>query len=115
MAKQQGKPMNLNDNEIKVLARLSAANEDFGCYGFAALIRQTRLNRKVVRRACRSLARKGLAEFHRGLFTEDGLVAGSGYAATYQGRKFYDDIKPRDRAQERLLKRLAADPQAYAD
>jgi hypothetical protein len=38
-----------------------------------------------VRRACRSRAKKELAEFLRGLFDEDGMVAGSGYGATLKG------------------------------
>lgn len=44
----------------------------------------TRKENKV-RIYVRSLARKGLAEYVRGLFTEDGEVAGSGYSATYEG------------------------------
>jgi hypothetical protein len=41
--------------------------------------------RTAVRRACRSLARKGLAEYHKGLWTMDGVPGGAGYAATMAG------------------------------
>ena len=77
----------LNDSETKVLAALVEASgyEGFGYLGFASLSSETRLDRKKVRRACRSLARKGLAEYGRGLWTEDGELAGSGYAATPVG------------------------------
>lgn len=34
----------------------------------------------------RSLARKGFAEYARGLWTDDGTPAGSGYACTQSGR-----------------------------
>jgi monoamine oxidase len=49
------------------------------------------MNRKRIRRACRSLARKGLAEFHRGLWRESGEPGGSGYGATRAGRVFADE------------------------
>ena len=43
------------------------------------------ITEKQARRAVRSLARKGLAEYVRGLFNDDGMVAGSGYRATKEG------------------------------
>ena len=46
---------------------------------------RTDLTLKEVRRSCRSLKKKGLAEFYRGLFDEDGKAAGSGYCATRKG------------------------------
>ena len=81
----------INDNEKKVLAVLAEAwgdeeyEDEFPCLGFARLIDDTKLDRKTVRRACRSLKRKGLAQFVRGLWTEDGEPAGAGYSATKEG------------------------------
>jgi len=76
--------MKLNDNERKVLAALY--NEDGICFsGFAFLMEETGLDRKAVRRSCRSLKRKGLAQFASGLWDEDGEPRGSGYAATKEG------------------------------
>jgi hypothetical protein len=85
--KHEQKPMNLNPNETKVLVELADLHGyEECCYsGFDPLARETGLDRKVVRRACRSLARKGLAEYGRGLWSEDGEPAGSGYAATRAG------------------------------
>jgi hypothetical protein len=45
---------------------------------FESITEDTKLDVKAVRRSCRLLARKGLAEFYRGLMTEDGEMAGSG-------------------------------------
>lgn len=45
----------------------------------------TGLDRKIIRRACRSLARKGLAKCCHGLCDEDGNFRGSGYIATKAG------------------------------
>jgi hypothetical protein len=79
-------PVRLNDAENQVLAALaSVANPDFGFLSFAAIGRRVSLDRPVIRRACRSLTRKGLAKFSRGLWTDDGDMAGSGYAATAAG------------------------------
>jgi hypothetical protein len=68
---------------LKVLAR--EVDSDCNCFPFAPICRITRLNRTAVRRACRSLARKGLAEYHKGLWTMDGEPGGAGYAATMAG------------------------------
>ena len=77
-------------NETKVLALLASGGEDFGVMSFAGIAHYIKLNRKEIRRACRSLKRKGLAEFHRGCWTEDGEPAGSGYGASPAGREAAD-------------------------
>lgn len=79
--------LNLNDNERKVLRALVRLSWQDGCYAnFRILSRSTKLRRAEVRLACRSLARKGLAKYARGLWREepDG-PAGSGYSATRAG------------------------------
>lgn len=78
----------MNANEQKVLVELAdhwSSYEGYCYSGFASLCTETGLDRKIVRRACRSLTRKGLAQFGRGLWTEDGEPAGSGYASTKDG------------------------------
>lgn len=49
---------------------------------------------KDIRRACRSLARKGLAEYVRGLMDDEGMVAGSGYSSTEKGREMHEALNP---------------------
>lgn len=88
---------NLNDNERKVLRALARGYneyEDFIYSGFQSLARRTRLARKEVRRAARSLKRKGLAQFQSGLWTEDGELAGSGYACTSAGYEMIGKPRP---------------------
>ncbi len=76
----------LNENERKVLSFLADDyHSDEKCFPFAPIIAATGLNRAVVRRACRSLSRKGFASFHRGLWTYDDGPGGSGYACTREG------------------------------
>jgi len=79
--------MKLNENEKKVLAVLVEYTQPNGemCIGFSWIGDDARIERRLVRLACRSLARKGLSEFYSGLFDEDGKVAGSGYCATKKG------------------------------
>ena len=77
--------MKLNDNEQKVLGALNFSADGVCFCGFAWLMDETGLDRKAVRRACRSLRRKGLAQFAIGLWNEDGEPRGSGYAATEVG------------------------------
>ena len=87
--------MNLNDDERKVLDSLvdALSGDDFGYLSFYAIGVPWGMNRRIVRRACRSLTRKGLAEFKAGLWTEDGEPAGSGYAATRAGAEFIKQLQ----------------------
>lgn len=83
--------MNLTDTERRVLAILIAGNDSYTgyCYlNFTAVAERGKIDRKAVRRACRSLKRKGLAEFGRGLWSEDGRPAGAGYCATRAGAEW---------------------------
>lgn len=81
----------LNANEDKVLRALIGFYDEEAPYvHFAHLTKRTRLNRKAVRRACRSLKRKGLAEYERGLFTADGDPFGAGYAASDAGLEYFE-------------------------
>jgi RIO-like serine/threonine protein kinase len=78
----------LNPAERKVLRALAASyfnDRDFCFLPFRPLMDRTRLPRTEVRRAARSLARKELAAYGRGLCSEDGDFVGSGYACTAKG------------------------------
>lgn len=78
--------MKINENEKKVLEVLSEEfSDEAKCFYFRSIVSKTGLELKQVRRACRSLARKGLAEYVRGLFDDEGMAAGSGYCATEDG------------------------------
>lgn len=80
--------MKLNENERKILSSLEEITLFGGemCAGFDYIRQGTGLDYKQTRRACRSLKRKGLAEFWRGLMNYDGEVAGSGYCISRQGK-----------------------------
>lgn len=81
--------MKLNENERKVLQFLVFEfSDEFGFYSFAGISAVTRLDRRRVRLACRSLARKGLTRFCHGLWSPDGEPRGSGYGATDAGADF---------------------------
>lgn len=76
----------INSNEEKGLAYLEEYyDSEMNCHYFQMIADCTLLDRKQVRRAARSLARKGLTEYVRGLFDEDGQIAGSGYCCTLLG------------------------------
>ncbi len=68
----------------KVLSFL--CNDSGWCFPFAPIMQDTGLDRASVRRACRLLKRKGLAEYHKGLWSEDGEMGGAGYCASEAGR-----------------------------
>ena len=77
----------MNDNDKKCLVALDEiSTPDEVCCAFSPVIEKTGLNRREVRLAVRRLARKGLAEYHKGLWSEDGEPAGAGYCITFEGQ-----------------------------
>ena len=84
----------LNHIERKVLMFLvEEFSDEFGYFSFQGIQGNIPgLDRKQIRRACRSLARKGLTKYARGLWTDDGEPRGSGYAATDEGVNFINGI-----------------------
>ncbi len=85
----------ISDREKKVLEYLvevyRRSSGDYPCTFFKYIAKNTGLDEKQSRRTVRALARKGLAEYQRGLFDEDGMVAGSGYSATDKGLSLIPD------------------------
>ncbi|BBB99426.1 hypothetical protein [Bradyrhizobium elkanii] len=76
----------VSECEMKALNALAGSyGSDFDCLRFSAIARRGDLDPKHVRRSVRALARKGLAEYVRGLWTMDGEPAGSGYRCTAAG------------------------------
>ena len=80
----------LTPNDAKVLRALDDCYDDYaggGFSGFAGIVSRTGLNRRQVRLSCRRLKRKGLAQYARGLWNDDGQVAGAGYGLTEVAHK----------------------------
>ncbi len=76
---------------MKVLKAYAVGWDDSGwgehmCYTFARVAKKTRLPAAKVRIAARSLTRKGLMEYTKGLISmQTDMLAGSGYCVTKQG------------------------------
>ena len=75
------------EGELRCLDALGCLTFPNGelCVPFAPVEAATGYDRRMVRRYVRALARKGLAEYFRGLCTEDGEFAGAGYCITKAG------------------------------
>lgn len=76
------KPLNKTE---KVVLKCLAGYYSEGAYYFRGIMENTGLNHLQTKRACRALRLRGLAEHMLGLFDDDGMIAGSGYAATKAG------------------------------
>lgn len=86
--------MKINEKEKKVLQFLAVYwEEDANCVFFSYIAKETKLKIKEVRGACRSLKKKGLTEYIRGLVDGDGMIAGSGYCCTDKGANFLKENK----------------------
>ena len=77
----------LSEMQAKCLSAQAVQSRPQGeyCVSFAPIQDETELSRTDVKRSVRALARKGLAEFHKGLCTEAGEFAGAGYCITKAG------------------------------
>jgi len=80
----------MNQAETAVLTFLAGESEE-QYWPFAPIMRETSLDRATVRKACRSLARKGYTAYMKALWNDFG-PAGAGYAATAAGRKVIADM-----------------------
>ena len=102
--------MILRDDHMRVLRSLDEQSTPDGewCIYFKHIEIDTGLDRKTVRRCCRYLAKRKLAEFHRLFSYDDGTVAGSGYCITQEGRKIIDDQGNTGRVREDAEQDLGA-------
>lgn len=86
--------MILRRDHIRVLEALKERTQPSGiCTSFVWIMADTGYDRKTVRRCCRYLAKRGLAEYHRALWTEDGEPAGAGYCITKDGLDKLEDFE----------------------
>lgn len=85
----------INENEKKVLTVLSAETDTLGerCIYFSLIEYESKLTTKEVRKACRSLRKKGLAYYYRGLMNDDGEVGGSGYCISQKGQDLANKLE----------------------
>ena len=75
----------LNEKHRRVLVALARHHDNDANYlNFRYLTTLTDLDRREVRLACRALARKGLAQYERGLWSDD-APGGAGYCSTPAG------------------------------
>lgn len=83
--------LKLNENEKKVLEWFHKSYEDCGgedlFYPFKPIVKDTGLERSKVRLACRSLKRKEVLDFAKGLMCyETGAMGGAGYGLASKGK-----------------------------
>lgn len=83
----------MTETHRKVLVALARRHHDDANYRtFSGLMSATGIERRLVRLACRALARRGLARYSNGLWDpEDGTPAGAGYASTDAGYALVED------------------------
>lgn len=70
---------------LKAMREILKDDEPGNYLPFWPIIEKTKLDRKVVRRAVRALARIELVEYANGLCSEDGTFFGAGYRITKKG------------------------------
>lgn len=93
--KRRSKVDRLPEHPRKILGYLVSKHHswegDYRCIYRRTIENTLGLNRVQGGRALGMLKRLGLIQLHRGLFTDDGEVAGSGYAPTTEGARWWND------------------------
>ncbi len=99
--------LTLSETQLAVLRDMSERYDTFGegpVSSFKAMAEELKIDVRVVRLACRALARKKLAEHVRGLvYTQgvnEGMLAGSGYACTQLGAEVIERMEELARVRE---------------
>lgn len=80
---------NLSNLEEDILAAMCSDAEY--CINYSILSRQLKVDRKYLEPAIKNLKSFGYLEFWRGLMTEDGEVAGSGWCRSEKGNQYVED------------------------
>lgn len=73
-----------HETVLRALHALTTPNGE-RCVPFISLQEKAGLDRAMVRRCCRYLARQGLAEFYKALWSDDGEPRGAGYCISARG------------------------------
>lgn len=81
--------------QVRAMMAMHEASEDMPVLSFATISAWSGLTLEQTRAAVRQLASKGVAEFWRMCWSDDGEPKGAGYALTDQGRKAAQGIEAR--------------------
>lgn len=85
--------MKLMGFEAKAITAWNSTSEDFDTLNFKDVASLSNIPLHNVRRAVRGLARKGLTEYARFTWTDDGEAYGAGYRITPLGRAALRDAE----------------------
>jgi hypothetical protein len=87
----------MTTDALNILDWLSIQTRPGGemCSSFKPMMMELKMDRAKVRRLCRLLHRRGMAEFHSGLCDDEGHFRGSGYCISDAGVEF---LRERERA-----------------
>lgn len=75
---------------LSVLANIFDPHE-WQALSFKGIAKRCDVEPRLIRRVTRSLARKGLAQYERSLWSDDGMPAGAGYRCTQAGVDWLTD------------------------
>lgn len=79
--------MKLTENQNKILSALQHGYGGEFCHNYTHLEHDTELDREILKIEVKQLRKMGLVQYVRGLMTEDGEVAGSGFTIPYKKMK----------------------------
>ena len=83
--------MELRGYEKQAFTAWADLDKDFSVLSFKRVSQVSGVEEHRIRRAVRGLARKGLVEFHRCCWDEDGEMRGAGYGLTTAGAAILKD------------------------
>lgn len=85
----------LSKLEAQALSAWRDTCPDFNAISFRTVSSRAGLPQHQVRRVVRALARKGMTEYMRATWTDDGEFMGAAYGITTSGREALEALEPR--------------------
>lgn len=86
----------LSKAETEVFKAWDGVPHDFGYLSFRSAAERSGVEHCKIRRAVRAISRKGLLQFEKGLWNDDGSLYGAGYGLTDAGREYLEKITDPD-------------------
>lgn len=82
----------MDQDQVKVLEAFYKNAYDDYCYGYSWIKDETGLDRKPAFKAVHALLKLGYLEYVKGLMTDDGEVAGSGFWINHKRKDHIKDL-----------------------
>lgn len=103
----------MSERQHKILVALfdlAEGRDEGSCFYTRTIAPDAKLTQVECRVGLRALVRQGLVEYHRGLFDDDAMAAGSGYCISPEGEKIIASERAKEEHEREMKEAQTALP-----